>query len=466
MKILPISFLLCVLSVHLLAQINEANAPELYPDLINDPTNPCISAEEYVFIEQRCAENIHLLGLSSDENRNFLTTTLQFPLRAAPSLTDCNFNRLSAGVDHNPAAGAFKDYNCGTVTYDGHGGNDFSIWPYSFYKMDNDLVEVVAAAPGTILYKSDGHFDRNCASTTDTANYIIIRHADGSQANYWHLKKNSVTTKAVGQTVVAGENLGVVGSSGNSSGPHLHFEVWSGSTSATRIDPFAGTCNNLNANSWWAAQKPYSKTEVIKVSVNSADNVFPTCPATETPNEASSFIIPFQGTGLPAGYAKFYVFILNDSAGINVDMRILNPNGSIFSSWTYTSTSTARISMRGYSKLLPTLPGTYLFKAIYNGVECGVPFDITTATSVLPTEAFGDVEVYPNPAADKVAIKIPDDLAGGQCTLRDVTGRKLYTQTASTHRQILDTQTLPDGLYFISVSKGARTIVRKMLVQH
>jgi len=38
-------------------------------------------------------------------------------------------------------------------TYDGHHGTDIAIWPYSFYKMDNNQIEVIAAAAGTITQK-------------------------------------------------------------------------------------------------------------------------------------------------------------------------------------------------------------------------------------------------------------------------------------------------------------------------
>src|SRR6185369_4402412 len=103
---------------------------------------------------------------------------------------------------------------------------------------------------------------------------------------------------AIGQPVAAGDYLGIVGSSGSASGPHLHFEVWSGSTVATRIDPYSGSCNLLNASSWWSNQKPYKETSIIRASVHSTDIVLPPCPATETLNESSSFTIPFQGSGL------------------------------------------------------------------------------------------------------------------------------------------------------------------------
>ncbi|MFN8331146.1 MAG: hypothetical protein U0T81_08005 [Saprospiraceae bacterium] len=55
--------------------------------------------------------------------------------------------------------------------------------------MDHNLVEVIAAATGTIVDKHDGEFDKNCASTSMMANYLVIRHEDGSQALYFHMKK-------------------------------------------------------------------------------------------------------------------------------------------------------------------------------------------------------------------------------------------------------------------------------------
>lgn len=52
-------------------------------------------------------------------------------------------------------------------------------------------------------------------------NHIVIKH-DGTKTLYAHL--NRVDVKK-GQSVLRGEKIGAVGSTGNSSGPHLHFEV-------------------------------------------------------------------------------------------------------------------------------------------------------------------------------------------------------------------------------------------------
>jgi murein DD-endopeptidase MepM/ murein hydrolase activator NlpD len=53
-------------------------------------------------------------------------------------------------------------------------------------------------------------------------NCILIDHGNGLKTRYAHLSKIYVR---VGQRVGTGDKIGAVGSSGNSTGPHLHFEV-------------------------------------------------------------------------------------------------------------------------------------------------------------------------------------------------------------------------------------------------
>ena len=52
--------------------------------------------------------------------------------------------------------------------------------------------------------------------------YAVIRHNNGTQTLYAHNSLNLVT---VGEHVVRGQIIGRVGSTGKSTGPHLHFEV-------------------------------------------------------------------------------------------------------------------------------------------------------------------------------------------------------------------------------------------------
>ncbi|WBB58962.1 transglycosylase family protein [Streptomyces sp. WMMC500] len=65
---------------------------------------------------------------------------------------------------------------------------------------------------------------------------VVIQHDDGHYSQYAHLSSASVS---VGQTVGAGEQIGLVGSTGNSTGPHLHFEVRTSPDYGSDIDPVA-----------------------------------------------------------------------------------------------------------------------------------------------------------------------------------------------------------------------------------
>jgi murein DD-endopeptidase MepM/ murein hydrolase activator NlpD len=75
---------------------------------------------------------------------------------------------------------------------------------------------IVAAASGTVTYAgwdSTGHGYR-----------VVINHGNGLQTGYSHCKSGSIRVR-VGQQVSQGQQIARIGSTGNSSGPHLHFEV-------------------------------------------------------------------------------------------------------------------------------------------------------------------------------------------------------------------------------------------------
>ena len=426
------TIILTAISNMLNAQIAEQNAE-----------NPCITETEYEQLQKLVAENgIKSPQFKTDGN----TVSLEWPLKPAESLKDCSYYNIAAYVDHDANPGTFKDFNCGTNSYDGHRGTDIATWPFNFYTMDNDLVEVVAAAPGTIVAVHDGEFDRNCSSNNLTANYAMIQHSDGSTALYWHMKNGSVTTKIVGQTVVAGEHLGMVGSSGSASGPHLHFEVWAGADVSTRIDPYFGNCNILNNSSWWAAQKPAKETAVVKASVHTTDAVFPGCPNTETPNESNSYEQPFQGPGMTAGYAKFYIFIRDEVNGLVGNMSILNPDQSVYLSWTYNSATDTKTRTFAWSKKLPLNPGTYTYKATYNGITCSSNFDISLAAGIPTLINFTDVQVYPNPSNGKFIIEV-ENPNSQVLTVFNILGDKVLETTITNSKTEINLGN-QSGVYF------------------
>lgn len=84
---------------------------------------------------------------------------------------------------------------------------------------------VQAAKGGKVVFAGDGG---------GYGNLVVIDHGDGTFTKYAHLSKINVRE---GQTVEAGELVGAVGSTGNSTGPHLHFEVRRGSPDGEVLDP-------------------------------------------------------------------------------------------------------------------------------------------------------------------------------------------------------------------------------------
>nr|WP_317412185.1 peptidoglycan DD-metalloendopeptidase family protein [uncultured Solibaculum sp.] len=92
--------------------------------------------------------------------------------------------------------------------------------------------EIVAAASGTVVKAAHGN--------TGYGNHVIIDHGVMSDGNRYYTLYGHCNSLAVsvGQTVSQGQVIGYVGSTGYSTGPHLHFEVRKGANnSASRVNP-------------------------------------------------------------------------------------------------------------------------------------------------------------------------------------------------------------------------------------
>jgi len=96
---------------------------------------------------------------------------------------------------------------CKTCGYTFHNGIDFS----------GSVVDTVSAAEGgkVVGVGNEGKYDYG--------KWIAIEHSYGLTTLYGHLSKQSVSE---GDTVDRGEKIGLMGSTGNSTGPHLHFSVF------------------------------------------------------------------------------------------------------------------------------------------------------------------------------------------------------------------------------------------------
>ena len=120
-----------------------------------------------------------------------------------------------------------------TGQYGTHGGTDIGASYGS---------AIYAAGSGTVVTAYN-----NSAYNGGYGNYAMINHGNGIQTLYAHMSVCSVT---VGQTVSAGQTIGYVGSTGRSTGPHLHFEV---RVNGSRVDPqsyYPGISVSYSPTAW------------------------------------------------------------------------------------------------------------------------------------------------------------------------------------------------------------------------
>ena len=84
---------------------------------------------------------------------------------------------------------------------------------------------IMAAKSGVVVLSTYG---------SSYGNHVAITHSDGTRTMYCHMSSRAVSA---GQTVAQGQVIGYVGSTGSSTGNHLHFEVWTSSSSSSRVNP-------------------------------------------------------------------------------------------------------------------------------------------------------------------------------------------------------------------------------------
>jgi murein DD-endopeptidase MepM/ murein hydrolase activator NlpD len=86
--------------------------------------------------------------------------------------------------------------------------------------------KIAAAREGVVVrVKEDGTKGGFNKKYRSDGNNIVIQHADGSRAGYWHLQHNGALVN-VGDTVKKGQVIALSGKTGYAAVPHLHFLVW------------------------------------------------------------------------------------------------------------------------------------------------------------------------------------------------------------------------------------------------
>lgn len=265
---------------------------------------------------------------------------------------------------------------------------------------------VVAAASGTVVSVSNNcpHVScgYQCEHYSTYGNMVAIRHSDGKCSYYGHLKKDSIKV-SVGDTVVAGQQVASVGSSGYSTGYHLHFEIRT-SYGATRSTT---TCLNVNPSSlgysYIDSPVPVNNTSTyVNIIDNYANISWYDYPGATMYNVRIKKIVngveisddysiwnvttPYAGKELENGYYKVYVDAIYSGGNVikySDTYFTINSSNSINPTKVSVMNSTAKFSWAAYR-------GASVYnvriKSIVNGIETSEDYSVwnvkSTSTSI------------------------------------------------------------------------------------
>jgi hypothetical protein len=373
---------------------------------------------------------------------------------------------ISNYVDHDTTYPSHVlDWNCGARTYDlssgyNHGGMDIFLWPFYWNMMEAAQVEILAAAPGVIIGKTDGYYDHNCAMGSPDWNAVYIQHSDGTEAWYGHMKKGSVTTSAVGTSVLTGDHLGFVGSSGSSTGPHLHFELHDAAGEVR--DPYAGLCQLMPT--LWNTPKPYYESQVNTLMTHFAPPVFNTCPNPDSINARDTFA--------PGSTVYFAAYYHDQLAGQSSTYTIYRTDNSVYQTWTGASTTAHYAASYWYwSYTIPaTQPtGNWKFKVTFEGNTNTHNFYILAPVS---HTGVNDVQltsiVYPNPAKNEIVVSDQQyNAASRTFVLTDLAGRTVLNQklTVGAAQEVIDIKNISKGFYLFRLLQDDKTVSQGKIVK-
>jgi hypothetical protein len=418
----------------------------------------CLTEDKRSEIKQILAQQIAMLKSQGKLPQTYSPQQVLFdwPLRLRTGVNEYGYHSISGQVDQDPAyPNQLLDYNCGTRTYDtpsgyNHAGTDYFLWPFEWNKMDSMDVEIISCAPGTIIYKSDNNFDRSCGFNSNNWNAVYIQHSDGSVAWYGHMKSGSLTTKNVSQTVAAGEYLGVVGSSGNSTGPHLHLEIYDSGNNL--IDPYQGTCNSLNTSSWWNNQRPYIDRAINHIATNFTPPVFTACPNQSIKNERDYF------TNTDTIFLMtYYRFLMNNDS---VRINIYRPNSTVWGSWGWNNSWGDFNAAYVYWWMIAGSSepnGQWTFEAVYDNQVYQHNFWLGP-TGVTHEDQQTQVMLFPNPNAGTFTVVCGENFTGTDMELKlyDVLGKEVLTRKMISSRTEIQQNELSPGVYLYAVYKQGR----------
>jgi hypothetical protein len=194
-------------------------------------------------------------------------------------------------------------YGANSYGCNDHTGRDANA--IDFQLSTNDAVSAVAAGTAHIgPYQANGY-----------GNFVWIAHGNGVVSLYGHLNSFAVSD---GQTVGQGQVIGAAGSTGNSTGTHLHFSLRQGATgwtdgSALAPEPMSGytgfgnygTCNNNGNSPNYTSSPPNTGSQSPSAPTNLSSSV-------------SGSSVTVRWTDTSSNESGFYIYRWNGSAWVQI----------------------------------------------------------------------------------------------------------------------------------------------------
>lgn len=185
-------------------------------------------------IQSQIGENAAVLAKLQEEAAA-AEAAAQAAAQAAAAAAEAAAQQAAGGNDSYTSAGS------GNVVVSGNGqftnpcpGASYISSEFGEYRSPSDPAHKgrdYAAGTGTPIYAADGGSVIMAGWAGTAGNWVVIDHGNGLVTKYMH---QTAVCVSAGQTVSKGQQVGYVGSTGDSSGPHLHFQAESGGTA---VDP-------------------------------------------------------------------------------------------------------------------------------------------------------------------------------------------------------------------------------------
>ena len=267
-------------------------------------------------------------------------------------------------VDFNHDDGQKTDPNCNKRTYDTHKGTDFALLDEQamikgvpvLSTMDGIVVRFRDGEPDN--WKTDDDIEQIKQQRKECGNAILIDNLDGNKSIYCHLRQNSINVKQ-GQRVKRGDKIGLVGMSGMTQFPHLHYGLIQNNQV---VDPFTGKnasqkCGLESPKPLWDEDLMLTYSPVTIKALGFTNNV----PSLDSLGKNASSIDKLT---LQDNKIVFWSILLGVRVDDQITLTITDPNNKVFSEQNITQDKDRARQLYFIGKNLKT---TKLIEGAYTG---------------------------------------------------------------------------------------------------